>query len=227
MALNKSEVEYVENYIERTGTNYIDVQMEVLDHVASAVEDIKDRDGAIDVKDAVQEVHKSFGIFGFDGFVNDVIHGMNEKYTKLFWSNFRSFLSLKYFPILIIAVVLFYKIQVLVNNPNTIFAFSTICMLSFTGIKITMNSINKPYRRFLAYKVSNSYLAYISLFFMIFNLLLKWVANVEYLKVNIQFLLAAVMLVLFIVYIVSGIKTANFGKKASQLLMEKYRMLLT
>ena len=96
MQLTKAQLTEIKNFISKKGVKYIDVQMEIIDHTASAVEERLNADPSLSFERALQQTHASFGIFGFGAMEDAIINGMGKKYNRIFWREFLSFFGTKY-----------------------------------------------------------------------------------------------------------------------------------
>lgn len=65
MSLSTEQIAEIRAFIHSRGFKHIEVEMEILDHVASAVETKLETDLKKSVMQAIQEVHTGFGVFGF------------------------------------------------------------------------------------------------------------------------------------------------------------------
>ncbi len=63
--LNKEQIAEIKKFIHSRGFNTIEVEMEILDHVASAVTEKLEADPEKTLDKAIKEVHASFEVFGF------------------------------------------------------------------------------------------------------------------------------------------------------------------
>jgi hypothetical protein len=101
MKLNEQQIEQVRQYIRRRGFEQQEVQSEIVDHVASAVEAEMSEDRDISIEEAIYNVHCSFGLFGFENIERAVTAGIREhlwqyyknSFLKL-WNTKRIFLNL-------------------------------------------------------------------------------------------------------------------------------------
>jgi hypothetical protein len=223
--LDKTQIDHINKYILKKGVKYIDVQMEILDHVASAVEERMSLNEALTLDEALADVHQSFGIFGFSSLEDAIVSGMNKKYNSIFWGNFKSFFDFKYLILQFLTGVLFYKLIQFAGNSDMVLAITLIIILVVTGTIIISNLLNRAYNKFLAFRSSASYFSFIGSFFLIFKLMLKNVPNIEYLGININVFLITILMLGLAIYVISGVKTARLGRRESRLLMEKYAIL--
>ncbi len=65
--LNKDQIQEIKKFIHSRGFTHIEVELEILDHVASAVEQKLENDPQKPLDKAIKEVHAGFGVFGFAG----------------------------------------------------------------------------------------------------------------------------------------------------------------
>ena len=63
--LNKEQIREIKQFIHSRGFTHIEIEMEILDHVASAVEDKLEEDPDKPFDKAIQEIHRGFGVMGF------------------------------------------------------------------------------------------------------------------------------------------------------------------
>lgn len=77
MPLNKHQIEQIKQFIHSRGFTHIEVEMEILDHVASAVENKLEKDPSMSLERAIQEVHAGFGPLGFSTFEDSINKSVN------------------------------------------------------------------------------------------------------------------------------------------------------
>lgn len=96
MKLNKPQIEQLKSLISKKGYPEIDVQYEILDHVACKVETMLDENPKLYIEEAFQKVHASFGIFGFSGLEESYKKLIETRLRNYFWQELKSnLLSLK------------------------------------------------------------------------------------------------------------------------------------
>lgn len=82
MKLSKEQIEQVKKMISRKGYPFIDVQYEILDHVACRIEELMAHDSKLSLEAAFAKVHASFGIFGFSSLEESYEKSIQQKATK-------------------------------------------------------------------------------------------------------------------------------------------------
>lgn len=63
MKLTKDQINQIKSMISKKGYPEIDVQYEILDHVACKIEKLQETNPSISIETAFQKVHAEFGIF--------------------------------------------------------------------------------------------------------------------------------------------------------------------
>jgi len=120
MALSKEQLNEIKEFINSRGFTAIEVEMEILDHVASAVEEKIALNPEMSIDKAIRSVHDSFGIMGFSTIEDALIESVGKKVRSLFKkaliSHLTSFLVIKTIGL---AVVIFVIILGLQTFPNS------------------------------------------------------------------------------------------------------------
>ena len=90
--LTTEEIAELYKYCERKNVLYYDIQIEIVDHMATAIEEKRKINPDLPFKQALEEVHASFGSFGLQEIVNSKTSAMSKQYGKirrqLMWSYF-------------------------------------------------------------------------------------------------------------------------------------------
>lgn len=80
--LTSDELLLVKNFINKRGFEFFDLQLEILDHTAAAVEEKITQNPAMSVEKALVEVHASFGPLGFVTIEDAFIKQLSKKKWK-------------------------------------------------------------------------------------------------------------------------------------------------
>lgn len=225
MQLTESQIIELKDIISKKGVKYTDVQMEILDHVASAVEDRMSADPNLTFEDAFTKTNASFGIFGLSELENSIINGMNKKYSKIFWKQFLSFFSLKYIGLVLFLAFLIYQAQLLINDQNKVMMGLILLTITLLGFLIIFNLKSRKTKNFLVHRVSMAYFSRISSFYIILNGIMSQIAQTSLYGVNLNLALMTIMLVFLLIYLISSTKTAIHGSRESKKLAAKYGQL--
>ncbi len=87
--LSKEEIDYLFLFCRRHFVEYYDVQVELVDHLANAVEAQMQKDAKLSFEKAVEKVHKDFGVMGFAPLVAEKQKLAEKQSRKLFWKLFK------------------------------------------------------------------------------------------------------------------------------------------
>lgn len=225
MKLSKQQLSDIRSFINKRGITYIDVQMEILDHVASAVEDRMEEDSNLSFNEALKQTHASFGIFGFGGVEDSIINNMSKMYNQTFWRIFRSFFGLKYILLVLLAGVFTYQVLKNTVDHQLLLLVAILLTMLFFAIRILVTEKNKEYNKYLSFRLSATYLTYLGSLALILNFIINHTANGVFFGLDRTHLLSSTVYVILVIYIISAVKTMAIGRKDSELLMEKYSLL--
>lgn len=90
MKLSPSQITTLKKLISYKGYPEIDVQYEILDHVACKVEELLDKNPNMALDDAFRKVHSEFGVFGFSGLAEAYKSAIRRRYRGYFLEEFTS-----------------------------------------------------------------------------------------------------------------------------------------
>ena len=108
MTLNKAQIDQIRTFINARGFVHVEVEMEILDHVATAVEDLLDKDPELSLDQAIEKVHLSFGVMGFSAFEDEVQSGLRKKMKRMYLGHlWQHLISSKILKVLTTAIVIF------------------------------------------------------------------------------------------------------------------------
>lgn len=225
MTLNQEQLLEIKTFIEKKGFTYIDVQMEILDHIASLVEEKLNANPNLSFADATAETYKSFGITGLHNISNEIISSINKRYSRYFWKSFASLFGFRYILISCFFVFAAYKMLAFTGKDD-FYKFNIIWMLVTTVGGLFAGFLIKDYKKYLSFKSGISFLSFLMSGLFFTNLLINKVpVSITVFSLNAWQVAAAASVVLFAVYFISAFKTAKTGMNESKSLIEKYKIL--
>jgi hypothetical protein len=80
--LTKEQLKYIFDVCKKWDVEYVDLRLELVDHIASRISDIWKNEPDLPFKDAFHRVYKSFGIYGLLNIVEDHQKIMNRRYWQ-------------------------------------------------------------------------------------------------------------------------------------------------
>lgn len=114
MTLNEQQIAQIRAYIHSRGFDKLEVETEIIDHVASGVESQMAANPEMSIEEAIYNVHWSFGLFGFERIERAVSQGLREHLWQLYKANLSKLWSSKrLFPNLLLASLIFMLLNLL------------------------------------------------------------------------------------------------------------------
>lgn len=108
MPLTQDQILEIKKFIHSRGFNTIEVEMEILDHVACAVEEKLREQPGLATHQAIESVHRSFGVLGFSVFEDELQKNLSAKLRKTFIEKIkRQLFSVNILKVLALALCIF------------------------------------------------------------------------------------------------------------------------
>lgn len=153
--MDAKKLEAIKSYLSHNGVEYYDVQLELVDHFATAVEKQQRLHPQLSFTDALLKAHQSFGgREGFRKFIEAAETRVTKKTMKLVGLTFLRFLSWPYFILTLAITGLWFQL----TNAHLLasrFYFYAI-LLGMIAIAIRNTFVLKDTDSFLAKKTSRS-----------------------------------------------------------------------
>ena len=83
MKLNTQQIDRLYQFTRQHYVEYYDLQTELVDHLANAIEEQWQENPKITFEEVLQKEFKKFGVFGFMDVVEKRQAAMNKKYNKI------------------------------------------------------------------------------------------------------------------------------------------------
>jgi hypothetical protein len=158
--LSDEKIDKLFKFVESKCVQYKDVQHEIVDHLASSIEEKQKEDSSLSFERALNQVYGKFPITGFAQLVEEKSTALNKYWIRKFMNFMFSYLKL---PKIIFAGFLIYLIHYILSIGNVINAWQlyivcVIFLISCLGYRYYFGfEFNKDFRD--KYLVTNSYLA--------------------------------------------------------------------
>lgn len=82
ITLSPEEIQHLFKFVKSKYVHFIDVQYEIVDHLASAIEELQEKDPSLSFQKALQEVYSRFPITGFAKFVQSKSSAMTKFWRR-------------------------------------------------------------------------------------------------------------------------------------------------
>jgi hypothetical protein len=157
MKLSKEQIQQLKKLISYKGYPEIDVQFEILDHVASKIEVLVEENPKLSLPDAFQKVHASFGIFGFSELEESYKKMIQKRLWRYYWTALKDLL-LSYRVIFPVGLLyLFFQSSILLQDSSAWLLMIIVFLLfSFSWVVIRYWGKHKKYKKYASYIASNS-----------------------------------------------------------------------
>ncbi|GHB34514.1 hypothetical protein [Mongoliitalea lutea] len=163
MKLSKEQIEQLKNLISYKGHVYIDVQYEILDHVACKVEGLMEENPNLPLDEAFRKVFASFGAKGFNELEASYQKMIEKRHRSYFWEELKCFLF-SYKVLLVMGIfALFYQFRHEFESNNgwiegllMLFIFCAVTMAVFHWRKF------KKYRKYASFNTTGNFFLIVS-----------------------------------------------------------------
>lgn len=105
--LTQEQIDQLFDFTQKHYVEFYDVQVELVDHLANAIEDQWKQNPNILFEDALQTEFKKFGIFGFTGLVEQKQNDLHKYYNKMLLHEVLKFISI---PKVIVTIAMYLSI---------------------------------------------------------------------------------------------------------------------
>jgi hypothetical protein len=145
MILTTEQIQKLYTFTRQHYVEYYDLQTELVDHLANAIEEQWQENPKLSFDEALQMEFKKFGVFGFMDVVEKRQTALEKKYRKLVLNNLRQFFTIPKiittFAMVFIVFVLLKFLQKDIPILQITFAFLTI--IFFVGILVISRKTKK------------------------------------------------------------------------------------
>jgi hypothetical protein len=170
--------------------NYYDVQIELVDHLATAIEEKWKTNPELPFNDVVNNTFKKLGIYGFSKIKGQKKRELKRKYNRLLWSYFTEFYRWpKLLMTFVLTFALFILFQLVENSLVIFYAYFSALIVFVVVYFFTWNRRFKleTKKKFLLIDYLNGVLStLLILIIQIPNLIFQLVLNIESSTLNIE-----------------------------------------
>lgn len=110
MTLTFAEIQRIETFVKSKYVEYHDIQVELVDHLASAIEAELEQFPNQDFEKLLLSKYKNFGLFGFSDFVTERAKAAYSESRKKYWRHFFEFFKLPKFVYTLLVFILTFLI---------------------------------------------------------------------------------------------------------------------
>lgn len=148
--LTSEEIAELYKYCERKKVLYYDIQIEIVDHMATAIEEKMKLRPELKFKEALEEVHASFGSFGLREIVDSKTSAMSKQYGKMRRQLLRSYFT---FPkiaftfFLIVSCITIERLLPATMLPYTLLIMGGFILYAFIDQQVVTSKLRKQQKQ--------------------------------------------------------------------------------
>ena len=149
MKLTSEQIDRLYQFTRQHYVEWYDLQTELVDHLANAIEQQWQENPKISFEDALQMEFKKFGIFGFMDVVEKRQAALNKRYNKIVWQHFKAFFTIPKIVITLFSFFLmFFVFRNYANSENLILIlFFGILTLFWISLFLQSRKNKKQYQK--------------------------------------------------------------------------------
>lgn len=149
--VTSKQMERLYEFTHQHYVEYYDVQAELVDHLANAIETHWQTAPNDDFETILQKEFRKFGVFGFMNIVEEKTNQMNRRYNRILWENIKTFFSFPKIILTLLLAVLTYSLLLLFEDKGVFIltlnsiTIATIIILSFRNRKLYYRKSGKKW----------------------------------------------------------------------------------
>jgi len=156
--LTNEHIEQLFAFTKKHLVEHYDVQVELVDHLANAIEDQWKANPNISFEDALEKEFKKFGVFGFSGLVEQKQAALQNHYWQIIKKEFINFFTV---PRIVLSGAFFYGLFLVFSDPDTVhndtlFGLEILLMVAAALFwYLQYRTLRKKHKKWLINSVSN------------------------------------------------------------------------
>ncbi|MGK6351104.1 hypothetical protein [Parapedobacter sp. DT-150] len=157
MKLNKQQLEHLRVFINQRGFTTIDLQMEIIDHVACGIEEKLAQNPDLGFEEALKEIHAEFGVFGFSTLKETMTNSLRKKYFRQMSLELKRWLS---FPAVLVVggfALVLYQLFFLIATPWLFVITGSVHFAFSIGTFVYTWWLKRRYRRLMAMQFATQF----------------------------------------------------------------------
>jgi hypothetical protein len=145
MQLTPQQIDRLYQFTRQHYVEWYDLQTELVDHLANAIEQQWQENPIISFEDALQKEFKKFGVFGFMDVIAEKQVALSKKYKKFVWNELVTFFTWPKIILTVFFTILFYYLFQYLFLKSLLDAFHL--LIAFVGIILAFR-INLKYQKY-------------------------------------------------------------------------------
>ena len=173
MALTQTQIEELFRFCEKKLVRHYDLQVELVDHLASRIEEELEANSNLTFEVALQNVYSGFGLFGFAHIVREREQTLYKQHNKIYREEMKRFFTLPKALLTISLVLLFFQLGRFIPLENRFIVFYGVLIPCFVIQAYYLNSLRKKLQKKLMLTQYLPATSLLSLFYLFDRILFK------------------------------------------------------
>lgn len=115
MTLSTEHIQQLFDFIRRKYVHFYDLQSEIVDHLAAAIEDKMSGNKKLSFEQALDEVYRDFGIFGFAHVVREKEKQLDRQAQRMLWKEVVSLFTWPYLLLSMLILISLYTLTLIIS----------------------------------------------------------------------------------------------------------------
>lgn len=136
--LTQEQIDQLFTFTKKHYVEFYDVQVELVDHLANAIEAEWQQSPNLSFDEALQAEFKKFGIFGFTALVEQKQNELHKYYNKMLWTEVKKFFSI---PKILLTILLFLLVHFILERFGKIGETIALAALILSFVVFTIDGL--------------------------------------------------------------------------------------
>ena len=165
MTLSKEQIALIRKLIASQGFTHYDIQNEIIDHLASAIEEKMEAEPERNLGEITREVYESFGVDGFNKMEDTFRKSVQKKHRKRYWSTLSRYFTIEKYGLGFLVAFTFYFLFQSDSYASWVLRGSLLGFTALSSLVLAFKFYRKKYHRKYTVRSNASKILLISLFF--------------------------------------------------------------
>lgn len=157
MKFSDEQIQQLFRFTEKKRVPWYDLQVELVDHLASRIEEETDANLTLSFEQALDRVYKEFGIFGFAKIVQEKSDQLYKQSRRMWWSAVGAFFTWPKFALLALSAYLFWQLGNLFDTNWLMFGLALAYLIASIVLMRFMYRAGKSKRKLLLLQAGTGY----------------------------------------------------------------------
>jgi hypothetical protein len=159
MQLSDDQIQYLFRFTEKKLVRWYDLQIELVDHLASRIEEEMEVDKSKNFEATLDSIYKDFGIFGFAKVVQEKQAQLQRAARAIWWEELRSFFTWPKVILLALIVTALWTLSQIVPPYPLMVGFIAVYTLTGVGLLINNFRYKKARNKLLLLQFGSSHVS--------------------------------------------------------------------